>query len=253
MKNGKMWLVSSIGKIAALLLKHTVQMNLIVFDIDDTLTKSENQHQLAYVTSMQEIGITEINQNWKDYQHHTDSYILKVNYENNFADKFDLNLVNNFENRMAEIMQTLEPVQEINGAKNFVDFLKAEQKYALAFATGSLLKPAFLKLEQAKIWYHKDLVASSNQFYEREQIVTEAIKKAKQYYNVESFENIISIGDGIWDMKTAKNLNINFIGIGLKNYEDFKRANIEVHTEDWGNFDFENAENKLLKVQKYGS
>lgn len=76
------------------------KMNLIVFDIDDTLTKSECQHQLAYVNALKEIGITEINQNWKDYQHHTDSYILIVNYENNFADKFDWNLINNFENEL---------------------------------------------------------------------------------------------------------------------------------------------------------
>lgn len=227
------------------------KMNLIVFDIDDTLTKSEYQHQLAYVNAMKKIGITEINQNWKEYQHHTDSYILKVNYENNFADKFDWNLINNFENRMTEIMLTLEPVKEINGAKQFVDFLRVEKKYALAFATGSLLRPALLKLEQAKIWHDKSLVASSNQFYEREQVVTDAIEKAKQYYSVEKFENIISTGDGIWDLKTAKNLNVKFIGVGLKNYNDFIKENIEVHTEDWGNFDFETAENKLLKTKKY--
>ena len=59
-------------------------MNLIVFDIDDTLTKSEYQHQLAYVNTMKEFGITDINENWREYTHHTDSYILKKNYENNF-------------------------------------------------------------------------------------------------------------------------------------------------------------------------
>ena len=239
--------------LADILPKHSHKMNLIVFDIDDTLTKSEYQHQLAYVNSMKEIGITEINQNWKDYQHHTDSYILKVNYENNFTDKFDWKLIENFEKRMTEIMETLEPVKEIIGAEKFVDYLRTEKKYALTFATGSLLQPAILKLEQAKIWYDKNLVASSNQFYEREQIVTDAIEKAKQYYNVEKFENIISIGDGIWDMKTAKNLNVNFIGVGLKNYDDFVKQNIEVHTEDWANFDFNNAENKLIKTKKYVS
>ena len=35
-------------------------MNLIVFDIDDTLAKSEYQHQLAYVNAMKEFGITEL-------------------------------------------------------------------------------------------------------------------------------------------------------------------------------------------------
>jgi beta-phosphoglucomutase-like phosphatase (HAD superfamily) len=74
-------------------------MNLIVFDIDGTLTKSEFHHQLAYLKSMKEIGIVEVNQNWKEYQHHTDSYILKVNYENSFDDKFEFELLNNFEKK----------------------------------------------------------------------------------------------------------------------------------------------------------
>ena len=35
--------------------------NLIVFDIDDTLTKSEVQHQHAYVETMNYFGIKKIN------------------------------------------------------------------------------------------------------------------------------------------------------------------------------------------------
>jgi phosphoglycolate phosphatase-like HAD superfamily hydrolase len=220
-------------------------MNLIVFDIDETLTKSDYQHKTAYLNSMQKIGVTKINQNWKEYKHHTDSYILKENYENNFSQKFDFKLLTDFENKMTEIMQTLETVKEINGANKFVNFLKEEKKYALTFATGSLLKPAILKLEQAKIWYDEKLIASSNHFFEREEIVSDAIEKAKKYYCVEEFENIISIGDGIWDFKTAKNLDLKFIGVGLKNYDDFKKEGIDVHTENWDSFDFENAENKL--------
>lgn len=221
-------------------------MNLIVFDIDDTLTKSENQHQLAFVKAMKEIGVTEINQNWKEYQHHTDSYILKVNYENNFSQAFDWNMIGNFDQRMSEIMQTLEPVQEIKGARNFVDYLRFEKNYALAFATGSLLQPALLKLKQATIWHVKNLISSSNQHFEREQIVADAVEKAKQYYKVEKFENIISIGDGLWDLKTARNLGVHFIGVGLKNYADFAKEKVAMHTENWENFNFEHAEDILL-------
>ena len=72
-------------------------MNLIVFDIDDTLTRSEHQHQLAYVNAMYDIGITQINQNWGDYKHHTDSYILKENYEKNLPQKFDFSIIPEFD------------------------------------------------------------------------------------------------------------------------------------------------------------
>lgn len=220
-------------------------MNLIVFDIDDTLTKSEYQHQLAYVNTMKEFGITEINQNWGEYQHHTDSYILKKNYEKNLNDTFDFSFITDFENRMTEIILSLKKVSEINGAKKFIEYLANKTDYAISFATGSLLKPAFIKLNQAGINYNEKLVVGANEIYEREGIVKEAIERAKEFYKVKSFDNIISIGDGIWDLKTAKNLGLHFIGIGMRNYTDFKTENIKVHIEDWNEFDLSEAKKKL--------
>jgi len=220
-------------------------MNLIVFDIDDTLTKSEYQHQLAYVNTMKEFGITTINQNWSEYKHHTDSYILKKNYENNLAEKFDFSFIHDFENRMTELILSLEKVSEINGAKNIINYFNGKTNYAISFATGSLLKPALIKLNQSGIKYKAELVVGSNETYEREGIVEKAIKKAKDFHQVTSFENIISVGDGIWDLKTAQNLGLHFIGIGMKNYADFNDENIKVHIKDWHDFDLNEAEQKL--------
>ncbi len=220
-------------------------MNLIVFDIDDTLTKSEYQHQLAYVNTMKEFGITKINQNWREYKHHTDSYILKKNYENNLTDQFKFSFINDFENRMTELILSLKKVSEIKGAKSIIEFLTDKTDYAISFATGSLLKPAFVKLNQAEINYNEKLVVASNKIYQREGIVKEAIERAKEFYEVNLFDNIISIGDGIWDLKTARNLGLHFIGIGMKNYEDFKTENIKVHIKDWNGFNLYEMEQKL--------
>lgn len=217
-------------------------MNLIVFDIDDTLTKSEYQHQLAYVNTMKEFGIKTINQNWKDYKHHTDSYILKENYEKNLDSKFDFSFIAAFEKRMTELILELEPVSEINGAQKIIESLNSNPNYALAFATGSLLMPALVKLDQAGIDYDKSLVVGSNQIFEREGIVSEAIQSAKSFYKVESFNHIISVGDGIWDLKTARNLGVHFIGIGTKNDQDFKKENISYHIKDWKGFSLDDVE-----------
>lgn len=219
--------------------------NLIVFDIDDTLTKSGFQHQLAYVNAMKELGITKINQDWKTYKHHTDSYILKKNYENNFEDSFNLSFIKDFEVKMTTAMLLLKKVEEIKGARAIVDFFMNQTNYGVAFATGSILQLAFIKLNQAEIKFTEKLVVGSNSIYEREGIVKEAIERAKKYYQVEVFENIISVGDGIWDLKTARNLGVHFIGIGAKNYPDFEKENIKVHIKDWLAFDWEDALVKL--------
>ncbi|MCJ8288794.1 MAG: HAD hydrolase-like protein [Crocinitomicaceae bacterium] len=220
-------------------------MNLIVFDIDDTLTKSEDQHQLAFVKTMKEFGISQINENWKEYAHHTDSYILKENYENNFPKPFEFNFIEDFESRMTELILELSPVTEIKGAKTMIDYLANETDYAISFATGSLLKPAFVKLNQAGINYEEQLLVGSNGIFEREGIVQESIEQAKAFYKVDSFNEIISIGDGIWDLKTARNLGIHFIGIGLKNYADFENEKIKLHIENWTEFRLSEAEEAL--------
>ena len=97
--------------------------NLIVFDIDDTLTKSGNQHHTAYVSTMQQFGITNINQDWKNYRHHTDSFILKENYEANIDKQFDFSFIPDFEKEMTRALLALPKTTEILGAKKVVDFL----------------------------------------------------------------------------------------------------------------------------------
>lgn len=221
-------------------------MNLIVFDIDDTLTKSEYQHQLAYVNAMKHFGINDINTDWKSYAHHTDSFILKENYEFNKKDTFSLTFIEEFEEQMASLILKLDPVSEIRGASQTVAFFEKHPNYCVAFATGSLLAPAYIKLDQAGINYNPQLVIGSNSNFEREAIVAKAIDTAKIKANISSFENIISVGDGIWDLKTAKNLNLSFIGIGVKNTEDFNREHIKYHINDWHDFDLQTAESLLF-------
>jgi phosphoglycolate phosphatase-like HAD superfamily hydrolase len=81
--------------------------------------------------------------------------------------------------------------------------------------------------------------------YSREEIVNSAIEKAKKYYNVDEFQKIISVGDGIWDLKTARNLGIHFLGIRDKNLADFKKENIKSHISNWMSFDFDQVKKDL--------
>ncbi len=171
--------------------------NLIIFDIDDTLTKSETQHHTAYVNTMKNFGITKINQDWKSYKNVTDSYILKENYEANFNQNFEFSLIPEFEKKMLALMLKLPKSKEIKGASTIVNFFMQQTDYAICFATGSLLAPALVKLQQAEINFVPELVEASNSIYSREDIVKSAIKKAQKYFQISDFKNIISVGDGI--------------------------------------------------------
>mgnify|MGYP001791351648 CR=1 FL=1 len=221
--------------------------NLIVFDIDDTLTSSEKKHTDSLLFAMDNMGIKNVDTDWRNYANATDSYIVKKNFERVFQKDFSLELLEDFEKVMTDHFVTYPDSKEVLGAKKIVDFFEKETNYGVCFATGSLFQPALLKLEQAGIVFSQDVLETSNQIYTREGIVSSAIDKAKKYYNVTDFDHIISFGDGLWDVTTAENLGLHFVGVNKRNVEDFKKQNVLYHIEDWTSFDLNRTE-EIFKI-----
>lgn len=222
-----------------------MRKNLIVFDIDDTLTHSAKIHQEAYLKAMIHFGFSQINTNWGDYKHHTDSYILKVNYEKNLERNFNESFIERFEFIMEEKFRLLKPISEIEGAGRMLKLIEDSNDFEVCFATGSLLVPALLKLKQAKLPFHQELLSTANDAFKREDIVENAINKAKSFYGVNEFNEVISVGDGIWDLQTAKNLGLHFLGIGEKHQAEFKKQGAFC-VKDWAGFDVLEFEKKFL-------
>ncbi|WP_103068847.1 HAD family hydrolase [Aquimarina sediminis] len=189
---------------------------LFIFDIDGTLTDSVPMYLISVTKSMMAMGISNIDTDYNSYKHHTDSYALRYNYERNFKKEYSDRLLHDFETNLIYQMSTFDPVKEIEGAKSLIQFFRDEQ-IPFCFATGALPKPAIIKLNQCDIWYDERLLATSKTHESREGFVMDAIERAKTFYKKEGFERIISVGDGIWDLKTAQNLSLDFVGIGDNN------------------------------------
>lgn len=204
---------------------------LVIFDIDGTLTDSVLLYHKVVADCLNLMGIKNVDTNFSNYKYHTDSYGLKWNYENNFDEPYSKKLLTVFENTLFSELIKHPPVNEINGAKNCVDQLLSAN-YAIAFATGSLPKPAKLKLDQCDIWYDEFLIATSEISYDRETFVLKAIENAKEYFKVKMFDQIYSIGDGLWDLETAQKLNLDFIGIGKPHKEKLMKNGCLVHFDD---------------------
>ena len=192
--------------------------NLIVFDIDGTLTDSVKPHQKAFIEMLYEVGIATINSEFKSFKHHTDSFIAKEIYENEKQKPFSESKIIEFERGLTQKI-SLEKINEIIGAKKLIEMLENQTDFGVCFATGSLRRPAEFKLKSIGILFDENQLVGSDKIHEREKIVTEAIENALDYYKVKKFERIISVGDGLWDLLTAQNLGLEFIGIGLKNKE----------------------------------
>ena len=209
--------------------------NLIVFDIDGTLTDTVAIHQNAFRKSLQSIGIPEFSNSFGTFKHHTDSHIVKTIYESTFHQNCDKTIIEEFEEYLyKEIVQ--HRIEEIKGAKKVVEELETNTDFGVCFATGSLYKPAVLKLERIGINFNSLQIVASNELEEREQIVNKAIEKSKAYYKTEHFDRIISFGDGLWDLITAHNLAIDFVGIGQTNIDTLKNKGMKKHYPDFEHF-----------------
>jgi len=187
---------------------------------------------------MKLIGVEEFNDKFGTYKHHTDSHIAKVIYESATKNEFDLGKQRAFENHLYEIISS-HNIPEISGAKKLITYLENETDFGVYYATGSLYKAAKYKLEQIGVAFHPRLLVASDEIKEREKIIEQAIANSSKHYKVEKFERIISFGDGIWDLLTAENLKIEFIGIGLANQETMRQKGTARHYNDLASMNLE--------------
>jgi len=213
---------------------------LLIFDIDGTLIDSVSGYHEVIINAMKDFDIENIDANFNALKHHTDSYALKYNYENFFNKELPLTLLDQFESLIVKYLKRQPKTVAIDGVDKTLTQLE-NSEYAIAFATGSLPESAILKMKSAGLEMDSALLATSKTSFSREGFVLEAIDKAKNYYNVTEFEQIISIGDGIWDLKTAQNLNLEFIGIGNKNKAVMQANGMECWFEDFTNFEISNS------------
>ena len=224
-----------------------MKKHLIILDIDDTLTLSEEKHVDSLLYALKELGITKVNQDWKSYKHMTDSYIIKENYKKTFDKDMSADFILKVEKLMQEKFLSYPITTELPGAASFVEEIINHSNYAVCFATGSLETPAYTKLVQAEINFIPALIATANDAFSREEIIHLAMDKAKKYYGVKSFEHIISFGDGLWDVLTAKNLGVHFVGVNDKNQTDFEAQDVAYMIRDWQEFKLQKLE-RIFKI-----
>ncbi|WP_299211998.1 HAD family hydrolase [uncultured Dokdonia sp.] len=194
---------------------------LYVFDIDGTLTDSIPTYLKVITKVLEDIGLKDIDTDYDNYLHHTDRYALEYNYERNFGKKAPDSLRFELDTLLETELQKHDPVIEIPGARDLLlHFQKSEIPFA--YGTGAFPKATAIKMKDANIPLVSEVLATSITSISRVGFVQEAIEKSKNFYN-QDFKKIVAVGDGLWDLKAAQELNIDFLGVGLKNKEAMYR------------------------------
>ncbi|HEY8131670.1 MAG TPA: HAD family hydrolase, partial [Thermoanaerobaculia bacterium] len=105
-------------------------------------------------------------------------------------------------------------LHEVAGAKRFVELLQ-RTGWTVALATGAWSESAALKLGLAG--FPVDLpLACCDTYASREDIVRHAIGSQQP-------SNIVIFGDGWWDVRTARNLSLPFVGVAADSAADALR------------------------------
>ena len=194
-------------------------MKLAIFDIDGTLTETNKIDSECFIKAFYDSHrITDFETDWTKYQHVTDSGIVTEIFEKKLKYALSKKDFITFKKCFIENLEesadkNANSFAEIANAKVMLEELKLEQDWAIALATGCFYDSAEFKLKTAKINIGYLPMATADDAVSREEILQIAIKKSLDFYKQKEFVKIVSVGDGVWDVRTAKNLNIDFIGI----------------------------------------
>ena len=194
-------------------------MNLVVFDIDGTLTESVAVDELCFVQAFGDVlGIGSINTNWLDYTFQTDSGLALEICRNHLGRDPGEAELSRLQSRFirllgAAVEERGHPIREIPGAAALLHSLGAHCRWHVAIATGGWSVSARFKLASAGLPVDAFPWASADDALDRVDILRTAIRRAGEQYGQDACAKVVYVGDGVWDVRAAKALGIGFLGL----------------------------------------
>jgi phosphoglycolate phosphatase-like HAD superfamily hydrolase len=192
-------------------------MQLVMFDIDGTLTESNALDDASYLQALSEVfGFSEVSSDWTSYSHVTDACILREVCQHKLGRIPSLAEVEAFQKRFLELLTKGAAanggIKAIPGALKILSCLLESPNYAVAYAGGAWTASALFKLQSAHLPIKNIPYAFSDDDDSREGITAVALTRAENHYG-RAFQNIVYVGDGIWDIRSARKSGYAFIGI----------------------------------------
>jgi phosphoglycolate phosphatase-like HAD superfamily hydrolase len=115
---------------------------------------------------------------------------------------------------------------EVPGASLFLERLRKLDGVGIAIGTGAWRSEAQYKLRASSVSADDIPMATSDDDRNRMKIMEIAAGRARDFYGCSRFERVVYLGDGPWDLQASRALGYTFIGIGprvqaLKDREAF--------------------------------
>src|SRR5947209_4956698 len=192
-------------------------MQLVMFDIDGTLTETMKVDEECFVRSFVEVfGFTGIDTDSSQYPHVTDSGIFHEVYAPRMGRPPTALDVSRFRQHFTKLLaaaSSQSPFAPVAGADRLLSRLACGGSHRVSLATGSWRESARLKMASAGMCFDDHPAASADDALDRESIIRLSKQRAAERYS-ESFACTVYVGDGVWDARACRSVGIPFIGIG---------------------------------------
>lgn len=187
---------------------------LIICDIDGTLTDTNAVDADCFLASLKAVaGINLGTRDWNEFPEVTDAAIVHELLKDLPADEEaerETAIRIDFVTRLIlEVETNPHRFQALPGAVDFVEAARASPGFELAVATGGWTESAEIKLQTAGIDTGGLALATSSDRPRRTEIIQLAAERSQR-----SDQPAVYVGDGLWDLKAARELGLFFVGIG---------------------------------------
>jgi len=201
-------------------------MNLVMFDIDGTLTNTNEVDQHCFVQALSEIlQVEATDTDWTKYENVTDRGCLEEFTLRNMGRPVTQKESASIKKRYIELIAQHAEIKPnlftpIPGAIEMLEDLHRRPETTVSLATGALLETAHIKLRAAGFACDRIPMATGSDAISREEIMMLAERKAAEVVGLQCFRTRTYVGDAPWDVKAARNLGYSFIGIAEGAYAE---------------------------------
>ncbi len=200
--------------------------HLVIFDIDGTLVDSVKTDFQCFELALEEVfPFQASNIEWESFPHMTDSALLRDVVRQQMHRNPTANEIGNFQRFFfARIEQKVAEMQPVKGMQMMLAQFEHLENCEIAFATGAWKRSARIKLAGAKVDIDQYPHATSDDHFVRVEIIAKAMQRSYLGNVGNDFISVTYVGDGLWDMKSAKVLGIDFVGVDIHGSGVLSRA-----------------------------
>lgn len=197
-----------------------MQKQLVVFDVDGTLTRTMVLDTELYVEAVtQVLGLGRVDIDWSGYRNVTDTGVTIELIERHLgrqATRADLDSVRDRFLALLGSELTANPhrCRATLGAGPMLKALRAHARLVCAVATGAWRESALLKTRCAGVQISDLPMATCEDSHRRETILRTSVTRALSQYRLPEETGVVFVGDGVWDVRAAQTAGVRFVGIG---------------------------------------